>query len=182
MEKLQNNSEIWEKIACDMQQLRVSQQPPPSPTLLFLLVHLSLIVLPLPTPQSLSSTTRTTEDLWRNWGCCCRNIPKRWNEFAASWDTGSPYSHALLFKTQYSHTEGRGLKSLCQLHCNLLRESVTWHQPFGFSETLSSHFPVWVSLKCRNNVGQFKINYSFFFHFFCNGGARSTFCLLNKSC
>lgn len=65
MEKLQNNSEIWKKIACDMQQLRVSQPtPPPTPR------H-PLRPPPPPPPtlsQSLSSTTITTEDLWRNWG------------------------------------------------------------------------------------------------------------------
>lgn len=92
MEKLQNNSEIWKKSARDMQQLWVKTHTPPRPTLCS---HL------LP-PSIDNKNNRGPVEKLR---CCCRNIPKWWNVFAASWDTRSPYSHALLFKTHYIHTD-----------------------------------------------------------------------------
>lgn len=96
MEKLQNNSEIWKKSARDMQQLWVKTHKHPCPTLCSHLLPLSI---------DNKNNRRPVEKL----RCCCRNIPKWWNVFAASWDTRSPYSHALLFKTHYIHTDGRNL-------------------------------------------------------------------------
>lgn len=48
MEKLQNNSEIWKKIACDMQQLRVSQPTPPRPLVTLFALLLLHLLPPLP--------------------------------------------------------------------------------------------------------------------------------------
>lgn len=88
-------------------------------------------------------------------GCCCRNIPKWWNEFAASWDTGSPYSHALLFKTHYSHTERN---CLCR--------------KAGFPNIVqfTSLYEVWMICTCFSD--RFKLQACFPVWFSSGGGKR----------